>query len=241
MAAYNGSRYIEEQIRSILLDIGDDDEIVVVDDKSTDDTADLVEAMDDPRVRLYRSAENCRYVRTFGKAAALARGEYIFLADQDDVWVPGRTESMIAELQSHAVVAGNVARFGGPPVAAQWSLEEKDSDRSLRNLFGIMVGYRPYYGCAMGFRREFADVLLPMPRYLFESHDLWIAIAANMAGEMKHLESPPVLYRRLHENNETPRGWRGPGQILKARVMLFRCLITAAARLRKYKRAAVQR
>ncbi|OUM39813.1 hypothetical protein B8W73_15315 [Arthrobacter agilis] len=237
MAAYNGSRYIEEQIQSILDDLGMNDELIVVDDRSKDGTADLVEGMDDPRIRFYRSPENCGYVRTFSKAAEMARGKYVFLADQDDIWVAGRTELLIRELRDHAVVAGNVAIFGGAPVPADWSLKARDSSRRLRNIVGTLIGYRPYYGCAMGFRRDFSDVVLPMPKYLYESHDLWIALVANLAGEMQHVEDPPVLYRRLHEDNETPRGWRSPRQIARARLMLFRCLLTATARLRDHKRA----
>ena len=117
--------FIEEQIESILADIGEDDELVVVDDKSTDDTAAIVQAIVDSRLRVYRSPENRRYVRTFNAAAEMARGEYIFFADQDDVWVPGRTERLIEALGTRAVVAGNVALFGGParrcPRSGGWS------------------------------------------------------------------------------------------------------------------------
>lgn len=232
MAAYNGERFIGEQIESILADLGPQDELVVVDDKSTDGTADVVAGFSDPRIRLVRSGVNERYVRTFGKAAALARGEYIFLADQDDLWVPGRTSRMIDALGKTAMVAGNVALFGGPEESAPWSLRARDSGRRLANIAGVMVGYRPYYGCAMGFRRDFADVVLPMPKFLYESHDLWMALAGNLAGEMTHLEEP-VLYRRLHEDNETPRHWRRLDRILKARWMLLRALVTAGVRLRR--------
>ena len=231
MAAYNGERFIGEQIESILADLGPQDELIIVDDKSTDGTAHLVASLADSRIRLFRSETNERYVRTFGKAAALARGDYIFLADQDDVWVSGRTSRMIDALGKTAMVAGNVALFGGPEENAPWSLHAKDSGRRLANIVGVMVGYRPYYGCAMGFRRDFADVVLPMPSFLYESHDLWMALAGNLAGEMTHLEEP-VLYRRLHEDNETPRNWRRLDRILKARWMLLRALITAALRLR---------
>ncbi|MFJ2662050.1 glycosyltransferase [Arthrobacter koreensis] len=237
MAAYNGSRWIGEQIESILADLGPEDELVVVDDKSTDNTADVVAAIGDPRIRLVRSEINERYVRTFGKAAALARGQYIFLADQDDIWVPGRTAKMIDALGKTAMVAGNVALFGGPAENAPWSLRARDSNRRLANIVGVMVGYRPYYGCAMGFRRDFADVVLPMPRFLYESHDLWMALAGNLAGEMTHLREP-VLYRRLHEDNETPRHWRRLDRILKARWMLLRALVTAGFRLRQRSRRA---
>jgi glycosyltransferase involved in cell wall biosynthesis len=237
MASYNGSAFIREQIESILADIGMDDELVVVDDASPDDTPDIVAGITDPRVRLVRSPENRRYVRTFNAAAEMAQGEYIFFADQDDVWIPGRTEHLIRSLQDRAVVAGNVALFGGPPDPAPWSLRSRDSSHRVRNLVGTLVGYRPYYGCAMGFRRDFAQVVLPMPGYLYESHDLWLSIAGNLAGEMNHVESPAVLYRRLHDANETPRGWRGPRQIVSARIMLIRCVITASARLRSRRRA----
>lgn len=241
MASYNGSAFISEQIESILADIGEHDELVVVDDASTDGTAGIVAGITDPRVRLIRSPENRRYVRTFNAAAELARGEYIFFADQDDIWIPGRTERLIRSLEVRAVVAGNVALFGGPPDPAPWSLRSQDSSHRVRNLIGTLVGYRPYYGCAMGFRRDFAAVVLPMPRYLYESHDLWLSIVANLAGEMSHVESPAVLYRRLHDANETPRGWRGPKQILRARIMLLRCVITASARLRSRRRAETGR
>ena len=231
MAAYNGERFIGEQIESILADLGPQDELIVVDDKSTDGTANLVASLGDPRIRLVRSETNERYVRTFGKAAGLARGDYIFLADQDDLWVPGRTSRMIDALGKTAMVAGNVALFGGPEESAPWSLRASDSGRRLANIAGVMVGYRPYYGCAMGFRRDFADVVLPMPAFLYESHDLWMALAGNLAREMTHLEEP-VLYRRLHEDNETPRHWRRLDRILKARWMLLRALFTASRRLR---------
>ncbi|WP_459281028.1 glycosyltransferase [Arthrobacter sp. TMN-37] len=236
MAAYNGADYIEEQITSILQDLGPEDELIVVDDKSTDKTAALVEAITDPRVSLHRSPVNQRYVRTFDDAARLSRGEYIFFSDQDDVWIPGRTDLMIEALGTKAVVAGNVALFGGPAESAPWSLRAKDSTHRWRNLAGVLVGYRPYYGCAMGFRRDFASVVLPMPRFLFESHDLWLAIAGNIAGEMVHVDAQPVLYRRLHDNNETPRGWRSPKKIIRARVMLLRCVGAAVSRVRGYKR-----
>lgn len=234
MAAYNGERFIAQQIESILSDLGPEDELVVVDDCSTDKTVAIVESFTDPRVTLVRAAANERYVRTFGKAAALARGDYIFLADQDDLWVPGRTARMIDALGKTAMVAGNVALFGGPVENAPWSLRRKDSPRRIANIVGVLVGYRPYYGCAMGFRRDFADVVLPMPSFLYESHDLWMALAGNLAGEMTHLEEP-TLFRRLHEENETPRHWRRLDRILKARWMLIRALFTAAARLRHRK------
>src|SRR6476619_5168785 len=88
MATYHGARFVAEQIESILHQLGDQDELVVVDDASQDATVDIVSKYAaDPRVRLERNPDNLGYVRTFYKALRLARGDYLFLADQDDVWL----------------------------------------------------------------------------------------------------------------------------------------------------------
>ena len=94
MATYNGAQFINEQIRSILPQLGDHDELVIVDDASSDNTVELVGAFADSRIVLARNEVNRGYVRTFERALALARGEVILLSDQDDEWFPGRVEAM---------------------------------------------------------------------------------------------------------------------------------------------------
>src|SRR3954447_2023680 len=100
MATYNGSKYVREQIDSILADLGADDEVVVVDDASRDATASLLEGLADPRVRVLRSVQNHGYVKTFERAIGEATGEIIMLSDQDDVWPQGRTETLTAALKT---------------------------------------------------------------------------------------------------------------------------------------------
>jgi len=65
MAAYQGAAFIGEQLDSILRQLGKQDEVIVVDDGSTDDTADIVANIRDSRVRLHRNSCNVGYVRTF--------------------------------------------------------------------------------------------------------------------------------------------------------------------------------
>ena len=84
MATYKGAAFVREQIASILAELGPDDELVVVDDASPDETAAIVEGIDDPRIRLVRSPVNRGYVRSFEEAIRLSRGEYVFLSDQDE-------------------------------------------------------------------------------------------------------------------------------------------------------------
>ena len=240
MATYNGAEFVAEQLASILAQLGPEDEIVIVDDASKDETVARIREFDDPRIHLVVSAANQGYVRTFEQAVRASRGAAVFLADQDDVWIEGRLDAMLAGLATHAVVASNFDVLGGGDRPSIPLLRAIDSGRHRANLWGILVGYRAYYGCGMAFRREVVGSLVPVPAYLHESHDLWLAILGNTAGSIRHLEAPTLL-RRLHEDNATPRGWRSLRVILAARVVLLRLMVEARRRLRRASQASEER
>ncbi len=231
MATYRGAAFVEEQVASILAELGPDDELVIVDDASPDETADVIAAIEDPRVRLVRATANRGYVRTFEEAVRLSRGDYIFLSDQDDVWIPGRVELMLGALAGSRVVASNFDMLGGGPRPWIRPLRSSDSRRHLANLAATLVGVRAYYGCAMAFRRDAAALFTPIPSYVRESHDLWLAICGNMSGSITHLDES-TIHRRLHEENQTPAGWRSLRRIIAARIMLLRLMVEARRRTR---------
>lgn len=237
MATYNGARHVEEQLRSILDQLHADDEVVVVDDASTDDTLAVLARVDDPRVRVLPMPVNRGYVRTFGTALGEARGEVVLLSDQDDVWLPGHRDLLVDALRDHLVVASNLVVLGtGEPLDSPfgrpgWRLRAADSDRRWANVAGVVAGLRPYYGCAMGVRREALDVALPFPDLLTESHDLWLALLGNLAGSLRHVEEP-TLQRRVHDANATPDRPRGIRPALESRVMLLRAVRELRRRLR---------
>lgn len=229
MATYRGAAYVAEQIESILVQLGPDDELVIVDDASPDRTVEEIRRFDDSRIKLLESPTNQGYVRSFEQAVVASCGEFVFLADQDDVWIPGRLELMLTALEGSSVVASNFAVLGGGPRGNVRELRGSDSRRYLKNIVGIIVGYRPYYGCAMAMTRQQAEIFAPIPQFLVESHDLWLALCGNTAKSITHLPEP-TLWRRLHEDNVTPRGWRSLSTILRARVMIVRALLEAARR-----------
>lgn len=241
IATYNGGKYVRHQLNSILDQLGPDDEIIIVDDASTDDTVAVIESMGEPKISLTRNSSNLGYVRTFERAISLAQGDIIFLSDQDDEWMPGRVEAMRTAHQQGAVVAGNLVLLGDdaplphPITRKPWYLTRHSSRHAVRNRAKVLGGVAPYFGCAMSIRRDFLDVVLPFPERLTESHDLWIAIAANTAGEMVHLGAP-VIRRRLHDSNASPSRPRGPAAVLRARLMLVGLCKDAIARVRRTRR-----
>lgn len=236
MATYNGERFLREQVASILSELRNDDELVVVDDASTDGTVSILRTIDDPRVRIVESPTNRGYVRTFEEVLRQARGEFLLLADQDDVWVPGRVGPMVSALRHVDVVATNLATLGGPAEICgpygqrDWNLRATDSGRHLKNVIGVLAGNRPYYGCAMGVRRGALDGVLPFPDFVDESHDLWIALYGNLAGSIAHLDDRTVQ-RRFHDENATPDKPRGLRGVAVSRFKLVRSVVVLAARV----------
>lgn len=236
LATYNGAAYIEDQLRSILDQLSPHDEIVLVDDASRDDTLARVRAIDDPRISITARADNRGYVRTFAEALGRTTGDVVLLSDQDDIWLPGRVDAMVAALTDGAdVVATNLStlngpeRIPGPYGQSDWHLRAASSTHRWRNVLGILIGNRPYYGCAMGLTRSALDRVLPFPEFLVESHDLWIALDGNIRGTMRHLPLRSVA-RRYHQDNASPERPRGPVMVLRSRWMLLRAAALVARR-----------
>lgn len=238
MATYNGAEYVRHQLDSILAELEDHDEVVIVDDASTDDTVAVIGAVDDGRVRLVVSPRNRGYVRTFEAAMLAATGDVLLLADQDDEWIPGRRALLVAAALTGGVAASNLVLLGSgqplrsPVTGRPWLLREATSRQSVRNELRILAGVAPYFGCAMAIRRDMVGVVTPFPAFVTESHDLWIATQANASRAMIHVEQPTVR-RRIHAANASSSRPRGIRTALRSRWMLVRAWAQARRRARR--------
>jgi len=206
MATYNGEKYVARQLQSILEQLDDGDEVIVVDDCSTDGTTETVRRLGDRRVTVHQNERNRGEVFSFGRAIALAKNAFLFLSDQDDVWIPGRLSLMRQRLvESGANVATANFRWidsAGDPIDVPFDgVASRDSRRHAKNIVDIFLGRTNYFGCAMAFRREFVPVVSPIPSFV-ESHDLWIALASNVARSNVHIDEHTLL-KRKHGRNTT--------------------------------------
>lgn len=201
MATFNGEKYLREQIDSILAQIGRKDELVISDDGSTDKTLDILKDYQDPRIKIYHH-HKVRQEFSFGYTSAnfenalfYAKGEYIFLADQDDVWLTGRVEEMMEKLQGVDVVISDceiVDENLKVLISSKFKAEGVYTG-IMRNIIKCT-----YLGCTMAFRHAVLDYVLPFPKNV--PHDLWIGILAKFNGEIEVLNKPTIMYRR-HMNN----------------------------------------
>ncbi len=235
MATYNGEKYILEQIESILAELSPDDEVIIVDDSSTDDTVKIMRSINDLRIKIFVNDRNREQVFSFARAISLAANEIIFLADQDDIWLPGRVSRMARNLLDTGalLVSSNyelMDRHGASiNRAVKIDLRAEDSTRHIKNILKMFMGTANYFGSAMAFRREMAPLILPIPSFV-KSHDLWIALAGNVAGSNLHL-AEKTLRRRLHDNNISSRR-RGLFTKIKYRLIFGLSIIVLLSRSR---------
>lgn len=104
MPAYNAERTIGESIDSVLRQTAPDFEFLILDDGSTDKTAEIVEGYRDPRIRLVKNDKNLGLIATLNRGIALAKGEWIARMDADDRMLPRRLERQMAHVEAHPEV-----------------------------------------------------------------------------------------------------------------------------------------
>ena len=196
VATFNGARYVVEQLQSILPQLSPDDEIIVSDDGSSDATVELVNSLNDSRIHVLCEAGGLGVVRNFERSLGAARGNLVFLCDQDDVWLPNKVNIFVDALRSADLVVSDC--------------HVTDSELSITCIsFFSLHGSRPgvlknvwqnsYLGCCMAFRREILKAALPFPQTV-PMHDMWIGLLADAMYRVIFVETPTLLHRR-HDGN----------------------------------------
>ena len=105
MATFNGGKFIREQLESILSQLpSDNSEIVIADDGSTDETVSVTQSFGDSRIRVLPAEKHLGVIYNYERALQASKGEIIFLADQDDIWLPGKVERVLAALNDADLV-----------------------------------------------------------------------------------------------------------------------------------------
>ena len=199
LATYNGDIYVGEQLRSVLAQLGPKDEVVVSDDGSTDNTLQVIAGLDDKRIRLLPGSGRLGVVKNFECTLQAARGDIIFLCDQDDVWLPGKVERCEAVLTECLLVVTDCAVVDGElnPISSSFFRSRGSRPGLLRNLWK-----NSYLGCCIAMRRTVLEVALPFPANI-AMHDWWIGLVAESMGQVRYIDEPLLLYRR-HGRNASP-------------------------------------
>lgn len=199
MASYNGEKYIREQLNSILNQLGPEDEVIVSDDGSQDNTCEEIKAIYDKRVHLIYNNNNHGFTQNFENALNNASGDIVFLSDQDDIWASNKVKKVVEGLERYDCVISDCITV------------DNDLKTIQESRFDAFKIHRPsaiqhiiksrYLGCCMAFKRNVIERALPFPdRKDLVEHDIWLASVALVYYKTCLIKEPLVYYRRHGEN-----------------------------------------
>lgn len=227
MATYNGEKYLRPQIESILTQSYKNIELVVVDDASTDSTLLILKefAVRDNRIYIYPAENNLGFIANFERGIRLAKGEFIALADQDDIFRSDKIEVLINTLKAHperdlAVSDLNLVDENGNVLSESMWISQKRYP-STGHPFRRLVHANFATGCAMMIRRRLLDFALPFPPNCLV-HDWWLAVvaASENAGGICLVREALTSYRQ-HASNVIGARKQAPLSVSKNLTIFF--------------------
>lgn len=198
IASYNGEKYIKDQLISILTQLSDSDEIIISDDCSTDNTLSVIEGIQDKRIIVVKNKTKAGVMKNLERSLSCAKGEIIFLSDQDDVWLPTKVSKCVEALKKNLLVVTDCKiTDSNLNVLNESYFKHRGSGKGIvKNLIK-----NRYIGCCMAFNKSLLKNAIPFPfKKNLLIHDLWLGIIANSIGNVYFLKEPLVLYRRHGKN-----------------------------------------
>jgi glycosyltransferase involved in cell wall biosynthesis len=218
LATYNGARFLAEQLTSLRDQIRPPDEVVIVDDDSTDATPELLQefALSAPfPVILELRREHLGTWMTFEEGLRRATGDMIVICDQDDRWRADKVAVLTRRLADEpgAMMAFSDARLisvdGDIIDRSRWRIAGFSPRRSAAvtgDPLGTLLPRQAVSGCTMAIRAELIPLLLPFPTGVHPGlptmmYDRWISLAAAAVGSVVSVPDQLVDYR-IHPNQQ---------------------------------------
>ncbi len=206
LCTYNGATFLSAQLDSLVAQSRRPDELIVCDDRSTDDTVSILKrfAAGAPfPVRIHVNNETLRSTKNFEQAIGRCNGDVIFMCDQDDVWESDKLasfEAVFVDQPSVGLVASDLQLIdpaGNDLKRRVWANISFTSSMQDAVEVGhgpsLWVRYNTVTGAAAAFRSMLRDLLLPIPADWV--HDGWIALLASAVTDIRLIRAPLTRYR----------------------------------------------
>ncbi len=211
LCTYNGSLFIEEQLQSILYQTRAVDEIIICDDRSTDDTLEKINLVktSNPDVawKIMSNDRNCGVIKNFEQAIGYCSGDIIFLSDQDDIWYNNKVEEVVNYFDthiSHYMVFTDGIIINGEGEQIEDSLWEKISFsgkmkndwKNCKKAFSFLFrNTNKITGATIAFKYSLKEFILPISVPTGYLHDAWIGLIAAAKGGLGYIDKPLIKYR----------------------------------------------
>jgi glycosyltransferase involved in cell wall biosynthesis len=200
MPVYNVAPYLREAMDSILAQTFLDFELIVLDDCSPDNSAEILDTYTDERIVRYRGEKNMGLSNVLNVGMAMARGELIARMDSDDISTPERLATQVAYLDAHPEVdlcSCGMELFGAKQET--WVRETNVEDVKITALFHSPILHASSVWRRASFERvglRFLQEMVPA-----EDYDMW---TRAMAAGLKLVNIPEVMYHyRIHPSQAT--------------------------------------
>lgn len=210
MASYNGARYIEQQLQSIIGQTRQPDEIVICDDQSSDETVEIIQNVGSNSpfpLRLLRNESRQGSTRTFQTAIQQCTGDIIALCDQDDYWFPDKLATLeqafeaddrLGLLFTDAEIVDDALE---PMGYSLWESVGFDRQRQARlrsdERFDLILSHSFVTGATVAFRTRWSSLIMPFPTDLpYYIHDRWAAVLIAAASRIDFIDRNLIKYRQ---------------------------------------------
>lgn len=212
LASYNGAKYIQEQLDSILSQTYKNIFITILDDASSDETIEIIKRyieVNPSKISLKVHSKNQGIINTFSTLLSLSSANYVMCSDQDDIWLPHKVEETMKKMIENEKKLGKAF-----PILIHTDLIIVDErlnklDDSFWNYINIdaakgqnlnrLLVQNIVTGCTMLMNRSLISLAVPFPQNIL-MHDWWIALIACSLGKIDYVQHPTLLYRQ-HRNN----------------------------------------
>ncbi|XOB61352.1 glycosyltransferase family 2 protein [Campylobacterota bacterium DY0563] len=206
MCTYNGGKYLKEQLDSIINQTYKNIEIIICDDGSTDNTIDIIKNYSKKYnfIKLFQNETNLGFVKNFEKSISLCKGDYIALADQDDIWKVNKLEVFLCEIGDNLLIYSDAIIMDG-----EGTISNNELIRPKGNLVkGRCNKAFLFTNCVSGntlmFKKELIKDIVPIPEKI-TYHDIWIAFVASSLGTITFTQEALTYYRRYAEQITSTR------------------------------------
>ncbi len=209
IATYNGSKYIIEQLESIMNQSRLPDEILVLDDSSQDNTIDIINRyiMENniTIITLIENSTNLGYALNFWNGLKKAKGDVIFLCDQDDIWLPEKISKLINIMENNRKILAlnssyHLINEKGQIIIDRSKLISKFRGKIKKIKIKGFIKSPRYPGMAMAIRRELLFSVKDIPEKYIYAHDWALNQSASIENGMYFCNLKLTLYRQ-HGNN----------------------------------------
>lgn len=213
MATYNGEKYLEEQIESILNQSYKNIHLIISDDGSNDTTREILKKYEDnDKITIYYQEKNLGYVSNFEFLLQKVENELYMLSDQDDVWKPNKIEDTVKKLEEEnadlvftdlEIVDENLKRIHpsfNATMGKMHKIKKTLGTKEFEYLYNNMTG------CTILSKKKWIPQILPIPKHSkYIIHDSWIGLMISFHGKIAYLDKPTIQYRQ-HGDNQVGTG-----------------------------------